>query len=173
MRNKIFCLACIQGDSYHKGHFEGCPHGRKKGGYAESELAGQRNAAARFLRGHEHKGTLSEIQGLKWYDNLVALASSARDTSGLGPPCRNCKRTTTKREATKGGPNSRRPYWKCMPCGKFASWAAPPPAEAVRLAAERADEEALAEFEALEAQAAQALPVDLTGGDEIIDLSQG
>ena len=174
-----FCLACIIGGAYHHGHFKGCPCGRKKGEFTPRDLAGQRNAARRYLQERRHSNQLDDIKQMKWYPDLIALAEAATSNRGLGPECELCKLKTTLRVTNNRGHHFGRKYFKCMPCDKFSKWAGPIP-EIQDLGLERADEEALAEAEAAEAVEAAAhqdddaddVVVDLTTDPAFVDLTQ-
>ena len=172
-RRLKFCMACVVGNGYHHGHFEGCPDSRKKTAFTARELAGQRNAARRFLEGKKNSGTVAEIEQYQWYQDLVALASVATSNRGLGPACKLCKRKTTLKVANNRGPHFGRKYYKCLPCAKWNSWAEPEPT-LEDSAWERADEAALAEAEALEAldAARDDATVDLTEPADVVDLTQ-
>ena len=146
--------------------------GRRRTAFTPRELAGQRNAARRFLEGKKNSGTVAEIEQYQWYQDLVALASVATSNRGLGPACKLCKRKTTLKVTNNRGPHFGRKYYKCLPCAKWNSWAEPEPT-LEDSAWEREDEAALAEAEAAALEALDAArddaTVDLT--DEPADAS--
>ena len=150
----------------------GLPRLEEEDGVHARELAGQRNAARRFLEGKKNSGTVAEIEQYQWYQDLVALASVATSNRGLGPACKLCKRKTTLKVTNNRGPHFGRKYYKCLPCAKWNSWAEPEPT-LEDSAWEREDEAALAEAEAAALEALDAArddaTVDLT--DEPADAS--
>jgi len=127
----LFCLACIKGKEYHHGHFQGCPHGRKKGAFTETEIQAQLNAAARFYSDHRHAKTMGQIKDMKWFADLEAKVLKANTRRGMGPSCPQCFRKTTRGVCDPWSKHGDRAFYKCQPCDKFVQWAEPPKKEDV------------------------------------------